>query len=72
VGPAAQCGAHGQIQFKLSLNYLKQFQINSNLFCSKHDLHELKFFEIKYGFEGFDRRNNFPYRKFSRFKVDFE
>jgi hypothetical protein len=28
--------------------------------------------EIKYGFEGFDERNNFPYRNFSRFEMEFE
>jgi hypothetical protein len=29
-------------------------------------------FEIKYGFEGFDERNNFAYRNFLGFKMDFE
>jgi hypothetical protein len=29
-------------------------------------------FEIKYGFEGFEERNNFLHRNFFRFKVDFE
>jgi hypothetical protein len=29
-------------------------------------------FEIKYGFEGIDERNNFPYRNFSRFETEFE
>jgi hypothetical protein len=28
--------------------------------------------KIKYGFEGFDERNNFPYKNFFRFEVDFE
>jgi hypothetical protein len=27
---------------------------------------------MKYGFEGFYERNNFPYRNFFIFKVDFE
>jgi uncharacterized protein YfbU (UPF0304 family) len=27
---------------------------------------------IHYGFEGFEIRNNFPYRNFIRFKVKFE
>jgi hypothetical protein len=29
-------------------------------------------FEIKYGFEGFNERNNFLHRNFFRFEVDFE
>jgi hypothetical protein len=29
-------------------------------------------FEIKYGFEGFDEGNSFPYRNFSRFEMKFE
>jgi hypothetical protein len=28
--------------------------------------------EIKYGFEGFDVRNNFTYRNILRFELDFE
>jgi hypothetical protein len=32
----------------------------------------LKKIEIKYGFEGFEEENNFPYRNFFRVKVDFE
>jgi hypothetical protein len=40
------------------------FQINSNLIRSKKDLRELKFFEIKYGCEGFKKRNHFLHRDF--------
>jgi hypothetical protein len=29
-------------------------------------------FEIKYGCEEFELRNNFPYRSFSRIEMDFE
>jgi hypothetical protein len=29
-------------------------------------------FQIKYGFEVFQIRNNFPYRNFFIFEVDFE
>jgi hypothetical protein len=32
----------------------------------------LQKFEIKYGFEGFDEGENFSYRNFSRFKMEFE
>jgi hypothetical protein len=44
----------------------------SNMIWSKKDLPELKKFEIKYGFEGFEERNNFLYRNIFRFEVDFE
>jgi hypothetical protein len=30
------------------------------------------FFEIKYGFEGFDERNNFLHRNVFKFEVDVE
>jgi hypothetical protein len=36
------------------------------------DLPKLKKIQIKYGCEGFEVRNHFPYRNFSRFKRDFE
>jgi hypothetical protein len=52
-----------------------QFQIKSNLFKfirSKQDLPELGKFEIKFGFEGCDERNNFAYRNFLRFEMYFE
>jgi hypothetical protein len=32
----------------------------------------LKNFEMKYGFDGLDERNNFPYRNISRFEMKFE
>jgi hypothetical protein len=39
---------------------------------SKKDLTELQKIEIKYRFEGFDERNNFPYRNFLIFELEFE
>jgi hypothetical protein len=54
------------------LNQFKQFQTHSNLIRSKQDLPGLKKIEIKYGFEGFDVRNNFPYRNFLKSKMYFE
>jgi hypothetical protein len=39
---------------------------------SKQDFLELKKFEIKYNFEGFDGRNNFHYRNFFIVEMDFE
>jgi hypothetical protein len=49
-----------------------QIQIHSNFDRSKHDFPKLKKFEIKYGFQGFDERNNFIHKNVFRFKVDFE
>jgi hypothetical protein len=42
------------------------------LFQSKQDLPALKIFEIKYGFDGFDVRNNVSYRNALRFEMDCE
>jgi hypothetical protein len=60
VGPAA-------IQIKLEI-----IQIYFNLVRIKISLSELKNFEIKYGCELFDKRNNFPYNNLLRFRMDFE
>jgi hypothetical protein len=51
---------------------LNSNQTRSNFILSKHDLPKLKNFEIKYGFEGFDERNNSLPTNFSRFKMDFK
>jgi hypothetical protein len=53
-------------------NYVKIFQICSNLNQLKTGLLELNFFKIKYGCEGFYVRNNFLYSNSSRFRLDFE
>jgi hypothetical protein len=47
-------------------------QILSNFDQSKKDLTDLKKFEIKYGCEGFEERNNFLQLNFFRLEVDFE
>jgi hypothetical protein len=52
-------------------NDFKSIQNRSNFDRSKKGLLELDFFEIKYGFEGFDERN-FLHRNFFRFEMDFE
>jgi hypothetical protein len=44
--------------------------LNFDLF--KKDSPELKIFEIKYGCEGFEERNNFIHRNFFRFEMDSE
>jgi hypothetical protein len=38
----------------------------------KKDIPELKKFEIKYGFELCEERNNFIHRNFFRFEIKFE
>jgi hypothetical protein len=48
-----------------------EFQTELNLIHSKSDLTRLKKIEIKYGFEGFDERNNFHYRNLLRLKIYF-
>jgi hypothetical protein len=47
-------------------------QTDANLFLSKTGLLGLKMFRIKYGCERFEVRNNFPYRNFLRFEMDFK
>jgi hypothetical protein len=42
------------------------------LIQSKDELLEFENFQIKYSFEGFEIRNNFPYLIFSKFGVGFE
>jgi hypothetical protein len=42
------------------------------LICSKEDLSELENFEIKYGCEGFEERNDFLYMNFFISEMDFE
>jgi hypothetical protein len=44
----------------------------SDLIRLKDGLFELKNFKIKYGCEGIEIRNNFPYWKFSKFGIEFE
>jgi hypothetical protein len=50
----------GQTMFN-DLNLFKRFQNHSNFERSRNDLLELEKFKIKYGFEGFDEKNNFTY-----------
>jgi hypothetical protein len=42
----------------------------SNLIQPKINLPKFQKFEIKYGFEGFDERNNFLHRNVSRVEMD--
>jgi hypothetical protein len=62
-------------RFKLVQKFSNRFESNSNSFNwfhSKKNLPEIEKIEIKYGFKGFDERDDFLYRHFSRFKLDFE
>jgi hypothetical protein len=47
-------------------------QTHSNFIRSKQDLPKLKNFEIEYGCQGFDVRNNFSYRNFLIFETGCE
>jgi hypothetical protein len=49
-------------------NILKKFKPSS----IQKGLPEVEIFEIKYGCYGFEERNNFLHRNFSRFEMDFE
>ncbi len=67
------------LAIKIKSNRFKTIQMNlnsnqtrSNFILSKLDLHKLEKFEIKYCFKGFDERNNFLHRNFSRFEMDFK
>jgi hypothetical protein len=57
---------------QLDYYYFKFFQTVLSLFFFKSGIPELYKIEIKYGFEEFDERNNFPYRNVSRFGLGFE
>jgi hypothetical protein len=55
-----------------NLNQFKQTSNYSKFNWSKKDHPKLENFEIKYGVEAFDKRNNFLYINFFRFEVYFE
>jgi hypothetical protein len=62
-------GNQNQIKFDF---FFKRVQTSSKLIQSKQGPPELKKIEIKYDCEGFEERNNFLHRNFSRFEVDFK
>jgi hypothetical protein len=51
---------------------LKIFQTDFNLIQSKDGVLLLGKFQIKYGFEAFEIRNNFLHRNFFRFELYYE
>jgi hypothetical protein len=72
-GLEATVSGRRRIDFCLNSNS-KEFKQNSNPINfdrSKKHLFELQKFEIKYGSEGFEERNNFCHRNFFIFKMDF-
>jgi hypothetical protein len=60
--PKAQCS------FLFIQNYSNGFE----LIRSKGRLPLLENFKKKFGIEGFEERNNFSYRNFSQFRINFE
>jgi hypothetical protein len=58
-----------KFNFQSDSNYI---QICSNFDRSKKEFPELEQFEIKYGCEGFEERNNFLHSNFYRFEMDVE
>jgi hypothetical protein len=54
--------------FHLFKNFLNDFE----LIRFKDGLPVLKIFQIKYGCELFEIRNNFSYMNFSKFRIEFE
>jgi hypothetical protein len=67
----------GARQWILNQIQMISIELKSNSYSFKFDLiqkrfSQYNFYEIKYGCEGFDVRNNFSYRNFFRFEMDLE
>jgi hypothetical protein len=56
------------VNFSFDSNIFKMTRIDS----IKSGFPDLENFQIKYGFEDFKIRNNFPYWNISKFKIEFE
>jgi hypothetical protein len=67
-GRLAWAGLKAHSNFLFIQNYLNEFE----LIQSKDRLSVLENFQIKYRIEGFEERNNFTYRNFSRFKMNLK
>jgi hypothetical protein len=75
VTDGASCSADGLDEFKPSQINLNEFETKSNpmkIHSIKTRLSRGSKFEIKYSFEEFVERNNFPFRNISRFEMEFE
>jgi hypothetical protein len=67
------CGPHYHLNpFELFQKISNPIQTRSNFIRSKKDISELEKIGLKYGCEGFNIRNNFPYSNFSIFRMNFE
>jgi hypothetical protein len=58
--------------FKLNQIYFKRIQICPKIWSIKQVLSLLQKFQIKYGWKEIEIGDNFTYRNFSRFKIEFE
>jgi hypothetical protein len=70
-GGASTTVTSGDIEILIRI----RIQTDSNSFKfyrSRKDLPKLKKFEIKYGCEGIEERNNILHRNFSRFEMDLK
>jgi hypothetical protein len=67
-----QGGAGQTVWTDSNLNGFNQFKFLPSFYRSEEDLSVRGKFGIKNGFEGFEGRNNFVYRNFFKFEVDFE
>jgi hypothetical protein len=75
LGPTGSHSARQRRQIRFEIEFQtnsNQIQILSNFNRSKKDLPWLKKIEVKYGCEGFEERNNFLHRNFSRLEMDFK
>jgi hypothetical protein len=54
------------------IRFSNRIKFAPNFDRSKMCLPVLQKFQIKYGWKGLVIRNNFPYRNFSRFEIEFE
>jgi hypothetical protein len=56
----------------MTVNYSNRFQMSLICCDPKVGTTRLQKFQIKYGWKELGVRNNFPYRNFSIFEMDFE
>jgi vacuolar-type H+-ATPase subunit C/Vma6 len=70
VGPRYSPGGR-RFEYISNLNEFKLLQNLSNFAQSKNGLPYPENFEIKYSFEALEKMNNFLYRNFLKFGIDF-
>jgi hypothetical protein len=75
IGGPERHSARGLTRFEIKIRIQTRsndFKFSSNFDSFKRYLTVLKKFQIKYGWKEIEIRNNFPYRNFSRFEMEFE